>query len=91
MTFKLILSAKRKWRRLDGSNQLAELIEGVPFKDGIKITKHAAWALAYRRYSTDYVDEEAVAQDDQAGVWSGEFVPPWELEEGRAFTVCIDA
>ena len=42
MTFKLILSAKRKWRRLDGSNQLAELIEGVPFKDGIKITKHAA-------------------------------------------------
>lgn len=42
MAFKLILSAKRKWRRLDGSNQLAEIIKGVPFKDGIKITKHAA-------------------------------------------------
>jgi len=42
MTFKLILSAKRKWRRLDGSNQLAELIEGVTFKDGIKRTKQAA-------------------------------------------------
>ena len=42
MTFKLILSAKRKWRKLDGSNQLAELIEGVPFKDGIKQIKHAA-------------------------------------------------
>ncbi|MDK1104411.1 MAG: IS256 family transposase, partial [Actinomycetota bacterium] len=42
MTFKLILSAKQKWRKLDGSNQLAELIEGVPFKDGIKITKYAA-------------------------------------------------
>jgi len=42
MTFKLILSAKRKWRKLDGSIQLAELIEGVPFKDGIKITKYAA-------------------------------------------------
>ena len=42
MAFKLILSAKRKWRKLDGSNQLAELIEGVPFKDGIKLTKHAA-------------------------------------------------
>ena len=36
------------------------------------------WALAYRRYSLDYVDEEAAAQDAQAGVWSGEFVPPWE-------------
>ena len=42
MTFKLILSAKRKWRKLDGSSQLAELIEGVPFKDGIKQIKHAA-------------------------------------------------
>ena len=42
MTFKLILSARRKWRGLDGSNHLAELIEGVTFKDGIKRTKHAA-------------------------------------------------
>ena len=41
MAFKLILSARRKWRKLDGSNQLAELVEGVPFNDGIKITKHA--------------------------------------------------
>ena len=42
MAFKLILSAKGKWRKLDGSNQLAELIGGVPFKDGIKLTKNAA-------------------------------------------------
>ncbi len=42
MTFKLILSARRKWRKLDGSNQLAELIEGVLFTDGIKRTKNTA-------------------------------------------------
>ncbi|MEE8624783.1 MAG: IS256 family transposase, partial [Acidiferrobacterales bacterium] len=42
MTFKLILSAKRKWRKLDGSNQLSEIIEGVLFNDGIKLIKHAA-------------------------------------------------
>ncbi len=42
MTFKLILSAKHKWRKLDGSNQLAEVIEGVPFKDGKKQTQCAA-------------------------------------------------
>ena len=42
MAFKLILSARRKWRKLDGSNQLAEVIEGVPFKDGIKQIKCAA-------------------------------------------------
>ena len=42
MAFKLILSARRKWRKLAGSNQLAELIEGVLFRDGIKLSKHAA-------------------------------------------------
>ena len=42
MTFKLILSAREKWRKLDGSDHLAELIKGVPFKDGIKQIKHAA-------------------------------------------------
>ena len=42
MTFKLILSAKRKWRKLNGSDQLADIIDGVPFKDGIKQIERAA-------------------------------------------------
>ncbi len=42
MTFKLILSAKRKWRKLDGANQLPEVIKRVPFKDGINLNKYAA-------------------------------------------------
>ncbi len=42
MIFKLLLSARKKWRRLDGSNNLAEVINGVTFKDGIKQIKHAA-------------------------------------------------
>ena len=42
MVFKLILSAKAKWRKLDGSDHLAEVIEGVPFKDGIKQIENAA-------------------------------------------------
>ena len=36
------------------------------------------WALAYRRYSEAYVDEEARAKSARAGVWRGEFVPPWD-------------
>lgn len=35
------------------------------------------WALAYRRYSTDYVAEENSAQVQKKGLWSGEFLPPW--------------
>ena len=42
MTFKLVLSAKRKWRKLDGSTLLAEVIDGVQFQDGIKLNKNAA-------------------------------------------------
>jgi len=42
MTYKLMMSAKMKWRKLDGANRLPEIINGVEFKDGIKQHKHAA-------------------------------------------------
>ena len=42
MNFKLISSAKRKWRKLNGSDQLADIIDGVPFKDESKQIERAA-------------------------------------------------
>lgn len=36
----------------------------------------AGFATAYRRYSSDYVDEEADARAARRGIWSGEFMPP---------------
>jgi endonuclease YncB( thermonuclease family) len=36
------------------------------------------WALAYRRYSKDYVDEEEEASNRGVGMWQGEFMKPWE-------------
>lgn len=42
MVFKLMLSARKKWRRLDGSNHLPEVVQGVTFKDGIKQIQYAA-------------------------------------------------
>jgi endonuclease YncB( thermonuclease family) len=35
------------------------------------------WALAYRRYSTDYVGQEQAASAARKGIWRGSFVPPW--------------
>lgn len=35
-------------------------------------------ALAFRRYSLDYVAQEEEAQAAKRGVWRGEFEPPWE-------------
>ncbi len=42
MVFKLLLSARKKWRRLDGSNHLTEVVQGVKFNDGIKQIQNAA-------------------------------------------------
>lgn len=36
----------------------------------------SGWALAYRSFTTDYVDEEAQAQTLRRGLWSGSFDRP---------------
>ena len=35
------------------------------------------WALAYRKYSRDYIDEEKEAKDKKMGMWAGKFITPW--------------
>jgi len=42
MTFRLMLSAQAKWRKLDGANRLPEIVQGVAFKYGIKQLQTAA-------------------------------------------------
>jgi len=42
MVYKLMMSAQRKWRMLNGSTLLPDVIEGINFIDGIKETKNAA-------------------------------------------------
>jgi hypothetical protein len=37
MVFKLIKTAEKSWRRLDGKNQLPKVITGVKFRDGWEI------------------------------------------------------
>lgn len=40
------------------------------------------WALAYRRYSSAYVGEEASAKAARRGIWRGDFVAPWDWRAG---------
>jgi endonuclease YncB( thermonuclease family) len=44
----------------------------------------AGFAVAYRRYSRDYVDEENEARSARRGLWAGEFTPPdeWRRDGG---------
>ena len=39
MMFKLGQCAQKRWHRLRGFDQLAKVIEGVKFKDGIEVTE----------------------------------------------------
>lgn len=41
------------------------------------------WAVAYRRYSLDYVDAEFEARTQGVGIWSGSFDMPWDYRVRR--------
>ena len=36
------------------------------------------WAIAYRRFSVDYVRDEGEAKKAGKGMWRGEFMMPWD-------------
>ena len=41
------------------------------------------WALAYRKYSLDYVAAEDAARKAGRGLWRGKFITPWEWRRGK--------
>ena len=41
------------------------------------------WAIAYRQYSRDYVDDESAAQTEKAGIWAGRFIEPANWRRGE--------
>jgi len=48
--------------------------------NGVDISRRlvmTGWALAYRRYSTDYIGAEDEARKAKRGMWRGSFVKPW--------------
>ncbi|PCI37688.1 MAG: hypothetical protein COB46_13100 [Rhodospirillaceae bacterium] len=52
----------------------------VCFTGGIDLNAEMVrqgWAVAYRKYSTDYVKTEVKAQKAKRGMWAGTFQMPW--------------
>lgn len=39
--------------------------------------------IAYRKYSTAYVAQEAAAKAAKRGLWAGTFTPPWDWRKGE--------
>jgi endonuclease YncB( thermonuclease family) len=54
-------------------------VRGQSIQDWLVSNGHA---VAYRSYSSVYVPAELKARKAKAGVWSGEFVMPWDWRQG---------
>jgi endonuclease YncB( thermonuclease family) len=48
-------------------------------------------ALAFRKYSTRYVAQEASARDTRKGLWAGAFIAPWDWRWRTAGAVVLSA
>ncbi|MFK7862379.1 MAG: thermonuclease family protein [Granulosicoccus sp.] len=48
-------------------------------------------ALAYRKYSTDYVDDEDFASSTTNGMWEGRFEKPWNFRASKWKSATADA
>ena len=42
MAFRLMMSAQKKWSKLNGQNRLPEIIQGIEFRDGVRQSQIAA-------------------------------------------------
>ena len=60
--------------RTDGSGGRGTDVNQAMVRSGL--------ALAYRRFTDDYVPAEDTARRASAGIWAGDFVPPWEWRAG---------
>ena len=47
-------------------------------EDLSKLMVRNGWAVAYRRYSKDYVDDENYAKENKLGIWEGQFIEPYK-------------
>jgi len=56
-------------------------IIAICFKDTEDLNRWmvaSGWAVAYRKYSLDYVADEERAHRAKVGIWSGTFAMPWD-------------
>jgi len=68
---KCVINGKDRYKRLIGTCFIKDLnINSWLVKNG--------WALAYRKYSGRYTDEEDWAKNNLKGLWQGEFLEPWK-------------
>ncbi len=71
---------------IEGYDRYNRILSTCYTEDGTDLNAwlvRQGYALAYRRYSTKYVADEAHAKSGRRGIWAGEFVPPWAWRQGQ--------
>ena len=66
-----------------GKDQYNRFI-GICYKDDLDLNSEMVlngWAIAYRYYSKDYVEEEEEAKRDKKGIWIGDFEEPYSFRK----------
>jgi hypothetical protein len=89
--------SKPPWRSLTGSvgerftarkgTQIATAAPSVCYVGGEDLDRwmvEQGWAVAFRKYSLDYMDAESDAREARRSIWQGEFDPPWGLASGAS-------
>ena len=64
--------------RQTGTDRYGRIV-AICYKDGIDINAwlvRNGWAVAYLRYSLDYLIDEVAARFDGLGIWAGDFMNP---------------
>ncbi len=51
----------------------------------------SGWALAFRRYSSEFVADEDYARQLKAGLWAGAFIAPWDWRHRTGRTIILGA
>ena len=76
-------------KELIGNNKIECITQGkdrynrfiaICYKDNLDLNREMVlngWAIAYRYYSKDYVEEEEKAKQEKRGIWIGDFVEPY--------------
>ena len=48
-----------------------------------KLMVRNGWAIAYRYYSIDFIEEEKLAEKDKIGIWQGKFQDPYLYRKSK--------
>ena len=57
-------------------------------KDLNRLMVKNGWALAYTKYSNNYVDDQTFAKKNKLGIWEGKFINPetWRMNKRKGLT-----